>query len=91
MNLMLRIRLFLTTIYVIIFTNIFSQNTKPNIIIFIADDVSWNDFGCYGNQAVKTPNIDKIAGTSVKFNNAFLTTSSCSPSRVSILTGRYPT
>jgi N-sulfoglucosamine sulfohydrolase len=90
MNLKLRIRLLLTTIYVIIFTNIFSQNTKPNIIIFIADDVSWNDFGCYGNQAVKTPNIDKIAGTSVKFNNAFLTTSSCSPSRVSILTGRYP-
>ena len=63
---------------------------KPNFIIFIADDISWNDFGCYGNQFVQTPNIDKLASEGMIFNNMYLTTSSCSPSRNSIMTGRYP-
>ena len=66
------------------------RGTVPNIIVFIADDVSWNDLGCYGNKFVKTPNIDKLAGNGIRFNNAILTTSSCSPSRISIMTGRYP-
>jgi N-sulfoglucosamine sulfohydrolase len=62
----------------------------PNIILIIADDVGWNDLGCYGNQVVSTPNIDRIAREGMIFTNAFLTTSSCSPSRCSIITGRYP-
>ncbi|MEX2594550.1 MAG: sulfatase [Anditalea sp.] len=66
------------------------KNKKPNIIFIIADDVSWNDIGCYGNPAVRTPVIDKIAGEGIRFDNAFLTTSSCSPSRTSIISGRYP-
>jgi arylsulfatase A-like enzyme len=66
------------------------QYEKPNIIFIIADDVSWNDLGCYGNPAVKTPIIDGLAAKGLKFNNAFLTTSSCSPSRTSIISGRYP-
>jgi N-sulfoglucosamine sulfohydrolase len=63
---------------------------KPNFIIFIADDAAWNDFGPYGNNNIKTPNIKRLAEEGLVFNNAFLTTSSCSPSRCSILTGRYP-
>ena len=63
---------------------------RPNIVLFIADDVSWNDLGCYGNSFVRTPNIDKLAEDGMKFTNAILTTSSCSPSRISIMTGRYP-
>jgi N-sulfoglucosamine sulfohydrolase len=63
---------------------------KPNFIIFIADDASWDDSGPYGNMVIKTPNINKLAEEGVVFDNAFLTTSSCSPSRSSILTGRYP-
>ena len=63
---------------------------NPNVIIFIADDVSWNDLGCYGNTFVETPNIDKLAANGMRFTNAILTASSCSPSRVSIMTGRYP-
>lgn len=62
----------------------------PNIIFIIADDVSWNDIGCYGNPFVKTPNIDRLAREGIRFDNAYLTTSSCSPSRNSILSGRYP-
>ena len=52
---------------------------RQNIIIFIADDVSWDDLGCYGNLDVKTPNIDELAKNGIVFKNTFLTTSSCSP------------
>ena len=64
--------------------------SKPNFIIFIADDISWDDFGCYGNSFVQTPNIDKLSSEGIIFSNMYLTTSSCSPSRNSIMTGRYP-
>ena len=67
-----------------------SAQDQPNIIVFIADDVSWNDYGCYGNDGVRTPNIDELAANGIKFTNAYLTASSCSPSRSSIITGRYP-
>lgn len=68
-----------------------SPNTKPpNIIFIIADDISWDDIGSYGNANIRTPNIDKMAKDGLRFTNVFLTTSSCSPSRISILTGRYP-
>lgn len=66
-----------------------SRTELPNIVILIADDVSWNDLGCYGS-TFETPNIDKLADGGMKFNNAILTASSCSPSRISIMTGRYP-
>lgn len=67
-----------------------AEADRPNFVVFIADDVSWNDFGCYGNEAARTPNIDRLAANGVKFTNVFLTASSCSPSRCSIITGRYP-
>lgn len=63
---------------------------RPNIILIIADDVSWDDIGCYGNTAIRTPNIDRIAKQGIRFTNVFVTSSSCSPSRSSIITGRYP-
>lgn len=73
---------------------IFSLNAqkveKPNVVIMIADDVSRDDFGCYGHPILKTPNIDKLAKDGMIFTNTNLTASSCSPSRVSIITGRYP-
>lgn len=63
---------------------------KPNIVFIIADDVSQDDIGCYGNKAVKTPNIDRLASEGICFTNAYLTASSSSPSRCSIISGRYP-
>lgn len=63
---------------------------QPNFIVFIADDAAWDDCGPYGNKNIKTPNINMLGEEGVVFENAFLTTSSCSPSRCSILTGRYP-
>ena len=70
-------------------TSIFSQN-RPNIVLMIADDVSWNDLGCYGHPTVQTPNINYLAENGIRFTQAYLTTSSCSPSRCSLITGRYP-
>lgn len=67
-----------------------NKTERPHIIFIIADDVSWDDFGCYGNPAVRTPNIDKLAQEGIRFDNTYLTTSSCSPSRNSIISGRYP-
>ena len=64
--------------------------SKPNIVFFIADDVSQEDFGCYGHLSIKTPHTDALAAEGMRFDNAYLTTSSCSPSRCSIITGRYP-
>jgi arylsulfatase A-like enzyme len=67
-----------------------SAADRPNFVVFIADDVSWNDLGAYGNPAARTPSIDRLAAEGLTFTNAFLTASSCSPSRASIMTGRYP-
>ncbi len=87
----MRHKLLLIVAFTVFFVTLISaQKTKPNIILFIADDVSWDDLGCYGNRDVKTPNIDKLASQGIRFDNFFLTASSCSPSRNSIVTGRYP-
>ena len=63
---------------------------RPNVVLFIGDDINWNDYGCYGNAAARTPHIDALAAGGVRFTQAYLTASSCSPSRSSIVTGRYP-
>ncbi len=67
-----------------------TDHPPPNFIFFITDDISQDDLGCYGNPFVQTLNIDALAAKGVVFDNAYLTTSSCSPSRNSIITGRYP-
>ena len=63
---------------------------EPNFVVLIADDVSYNDLGCYGSLDARTPYIDSLATEGIRFSNAYLTASSCSPSRCSIITGRYP-
>lgn len=67
-----------------------SAAEQTNFVLFLADDVSWNDYHCYGNESARTPNIDRLAQHGIRFDQAFLTASSCSPSRASIVTGRYP-
>lgn len=67
-----------------------ATHPRPNFVILIADDMAWDDSGPYGNRAVRTPNIDRLAAQGMRFQHAILTASSCSPSRASIMTGRYP-
>lgn len=59
--------------------NLLFAQEKPNIVVFIADDAGM-DFGCYGNLAIKAPNIDRIAKQGVRFQNAFLTSPQSSSS-----------
>ena len=63
---------------------------KPNILIFLADDHSTFDVGCYGNQIVRTPNIDKLASEGMLFTAAFTSTAMCAPARSMLYTGLYP-
>ncbi len=63
--------------------------SRPNVLFIICDDLRWNAMSCAGHPALKTPHIDRIAQEGVRFANAFCTTSLCSPSRASILTGLY--
>ncbi|WP_114750646.1 sulfatase family protein [Pleomorphovibrio marinus] len=67
-----------------------AQTGRPNIILIIADDIGWDDLGCYGHTVVQSPVIDRMATEGIRFDNFYLTTSSCSPSRSSIISGRYP-
>ncbi len=62
---------------------------RPNVLFILCDDLRPDALGCYGSPHVKTPNIDRLAAEGVRFRNAFCTTSLCSPSRASILSGRY--
>ena len=59
---------------------------RPNIVLILADDLAWDDLGAFGNKKVGTPNLDRLAVEGMCFDQAFLTISSCSPSRASILT-----
>lgn len=66
------------------------QTSLPNILLFIADDCTFRDLGCYGGVNVKTPNIDKFAKEGMQFTRCFQAASMCSPTRSSLYTGIYP-
>jgi len=63
---------------------------KPNIIFILIDDMGWRDLTCYGSTFYETPNIDRLARDGVQFSNAYASCPVCSPTRASILTGKYP-
>ncbi len=63
---------------------------RPNFVLIILDDWGWRESGAYGNPHIQTPNIDRLAREGAQFNNAFLTASTCSPSRASMPRGLHP-
>ena len=67
-----------------------AQATRPNVIIFLADDLGARDLGCYGSTFYDTPNLDRLAGQGMKFTQAYAACPVCSPTRASLLTGRWP-
>ncbi|XP_053562417.1 arylsulfatase D [Bombina bombina] len=67
-----------------------AHTQKPNIVIFMADDLGIGDIGCYGNSTIRTPNIDRLAKEGVKLTHHIAAASVCTPSRAAFLTGRYP-
>lgn len=68
--------------------SVFAQQ-KPNVILIYADDLGYGDVSCYGATKIKTPNIDKLAAGGLRFTHAHATSATCTPSRYSMLTGRY--
>lgn len=62
----------------------------PNVVIIVADDLGWADLGSYGNPFYETPNLDRLAASGVRFTQAYAAGHVCSPTRASLLTGRYP-
>lgn len=80
-----------STCFAFLFFNLTSAEvTKPNFVIFVADDMGWGDSATYGNPLIKTPNLDKLASQGVKFTQCYSACGVCSPSRSAILTGRTP-
>src|SRR5205085_1595380 len=66
-------------------------SAKPlNFLFILADDLGWNQVGFNGSTYYETPNIDRIAREGIRFTDAYASASICTPSRASILTGRYP-
>lgn len=74
-------------------TELIAQNkaAQPNIIFLLVDDMGIVDLGCYGSKYHETPNIDALAASGIKFMNTYTAGTVCSPTRASIMTGRYPT
>lgn len=66
------------------------EKRAPNIIFILSDDLSWRDLGCYGQQKIKTPNIDRIASEGIRFTQAYCGNAVCAPSRSSLMTGLHP-
>jgi hypothetical protein len=67
-----------------------SQPSKPNVIFILADDYGWRDLSCYGSTFYETPNLDRLAAQGMRFTQAYAACCVCSPTRASILTGKYP-
>lgn len=65
------------------------QAQKPNVVFILADDLGYGDLGCYGNNTIKTPNIDRLAGEGVRFTQAYAGASVSSPSRCCLMTGLH--
>lgn len=66
------------------------QNTRPNILIIYADDLGWKDLSCYGSTFYETPNLDRLAKEGIQFMRGYASAPVCSPSRASLMTGKYP-
>ena len=73
-------------LFFLLFLSTFAlSGTKPNIVIFLADDLGWGDLACYGHRRIKKPNLDQFSKEGVRFTQAYSTIGVCSPSRSSIL------
>src|SRR3954462_5716449 len=62
---------------------------KPNVVFILADDLGWTDLGCQGSKYYKTPNIDKLAASGLRFTHAYTCGPNCQPTRAALMSGQY--
>jgi len=67
-----------------------ARERPPNVVVFLVDDLGARDLGCFGSAFYESPNIDRLASGGMRFTNAYSTCPVCSPTRSSMMTGRYP-
>ena len=67
-----------------------AENTQPNVVIFLADDLGWADVGYHGEDVIETPSIDRLAAEGIQLDR-FYSTPICSPTRAALMTGRPAT
>ncbi len=67
-----------------------NEAKRPNIVMVFIDDMGWGDLSCFGNTEIKTPNIDRLATEGLRFEQFYVNSPICSPSRTAISTGQYP-
>ena len=68
----------------------FAQSRRPNFVFFLVDDLGWKDLACFGSPFYETPNIDRLAASGMRFTSAYAACPVCSPTRASIMTGKFP-
>ena len=83
-------RLILALMALLHFSSFASAQSKPHMVIFLSDDHTWRDSSVYGSPDIKTPNMARLASAGMTFENAFVASPSCAPSRAALLTGLYP-
>ncbi len=67
-----------------------AEQSRPNFVVVLADDLGYGDLGCYGNDALHTPNIDRLAEEGLRLTSCYAAAANCSPARAGLLTGRTP-
>ncbi len=85
------IRWLLTVTFLIaVSTTVSAAESRPNVVVFLTDDLGWGDLGCYGHPLIKTPHLDRFAQQGLRLTQCYSASAVCSPSRSAILTGRTP-
>lgn len=74
----------------LLFSSCNRDNPKPNFVFILVDDLGWTDLGVYGSSFYETPNLDNLAEKGIRFTDAYAACPVCSPTRASIMTGKYP-
>jgi len=69
--------------------SVFGEESKPNIIVIMADDLGYGDVGCYGSKTIPTPHLDRMAAEGIRFTSGYSPASTCTPTRYSLLTGEF--
>ena len=87
-----RIRIMRLTLLILVFflPLTITARDPPNIVFILADDLGSTQVGCYGSSYYLTPNLDRLSAEGIRFTNAYAAAAVCSPTRASIMTGKYP-